>query len=526
MAYRLGTINRDILLGTTGNDVLIGLDGDDRLDGGLGNDILIGGAGADIFVFRPGEGMDAIADAGAGDLLVVQGGPIYDLDWITRDGQDLVIHFSDNGGYLLDPLNSVRVLNHFAGSPLTKVQVDTAFNLATYGIDAAIVTFTIAGGVTGSNQGDNPEVILGTAGDDDVHTNGGLWDMVVAGAGDDLVTVDAGTLHSLIRPGDGNDTVLGGDGADTVRGSQGSDSLDGGAGFDYLDFRESDTAVSVNLARTTLQYVGGFDGGDIIANFEGVLGSRHNDLLKGGAAAEFLVGRDGRDTLDGGLGADTLEGGQDNDIYLVDNVADLVRELPGAFGGTDEVRASVSYTLSADATFGHVERLVLTGAAANGTGNALANTLIGNGLGNLLTGLAGNDQLYGKAGSDTLLGGDGNDRLIGGEGLDVLTGGAGNDRFEFAAATESAVGASRDRITDFATGDLIDLRLIDAAAATPEDDAFVVMTGTFTAPGQLRMTVTASGLLVQLNTDADATPEMELLLSGVAAALTGSAFLL
>jgi Ca2+-binding RTX toxin-like protein len=74
------------------------LEGNDRLDGGLGNDILIGGAGADIYIFRPGDGMDAIADADASDLLILQGGPIYDLDWISRDGQDLLNHFSDNVG--------------------------------------------------------------------------------------------------------------------------------------------------------------------------------------------------------------------------------------------------------------------------------------------------------------------------------------------------------------------------------------------------------------------------------------------
>jgi Ca2+-binding RTX toxin-like protein len=514
MAYRIGNAASNILTGTTGNDVLLGLEGNDRLDGGLGNDILIGGAGADIYIFRPGDGMDAIADADASDLLILQGGPIYDLDWISRDGQDLLIHFSDNVGYAFDALNTVRVLNHFAGSPLTKVQVDTAFNLSTYGLDAAIVTFTIAAGVTGSNQGDNPEIILGTQQDDIIRTNGGLWDLVSAAGGDDLITVDPGTARSQIRPGDGTDTV---------RGSQGSDSLDGGTGFDWLDFRDSDSGVTLSLARTTLQYVGAFDGGDVVRNFEGVYGSRFNDSIKGSAVSEWLVGRDGRDTLDG---ADTLEGGLDNDTYIVDNAADVVREVAGSFGGVDEVRASVSYTLTSDTSSWFIERLVLTGTAANGTGNDLANTIIGNAVANLLTGQAGNDQFYGKAGADTLLGGAGNDRLIGGDGADVLTGGTGNDRFEFTATTDSDIGVSRDRITDFTAGDLIDLRLIDAVESTPQDEAFVLTTSTFTAAGQLRMVTSASGLVVQLNTNADTAPEVEILLAGVTGTLTSSAFLL
>jgi len=70
---------------------------------------------------------------------------------------------------------------------------------------------------------------------------------------------------------------------------------------------------------------------------------------------------------------------------------------------------------------------VLTGGAAvNGTGNELANRLTGNAAANTLSGRAGRDTLDGGAGNDT------------------LTGGIGEDVFVF------AVGAGRDRITDFA----------------------------------------------------------------------------
>ncbi|MEO0363544.1 MAG: calcium-binding protein, partial [Pseudomonadota bacterium] len=39
----------------------------DRLEGGAGDDILRGGGGADVFVFRPGDGADAIADFDAAE---------------------------------------------------------------------------------------------------------------------------------------------------------------------------------------------------------------------------------------------------------------------------------------------------------------------------------------------------------------------------------------------------------------------------------------------------------------------------
>jgi Ca2+-binding RTX toxin-like protein len=80
----------------------------------------------------------------------------------------------------------------------------------------------------------------------------------------------------------------------------------------------------------------------------------------------------------------------------------FIKDLPVSTG--DSVRASVSYTLSAN-----VEKLILTGAAnIYGSGNALDNTLIGN---------DGNNTLNGGAGIDTLAGGLGNDTYV----IDTLT---------------------------------------------------------------------------------------------------------
>jgi Ca2+-binding RTX toxin-like protein len=118
-----------------------------------------------------------------------------------------------------------------------------------------------------------------------------------------------------------------------------------------------------------------------------------------------------------------MQGGAGNDVYVVDNIGDVVIE--DVNGGTDTVWASMDYTLG-----DNVESLGLTGTAnLTGIGNALANSISGNTGNNLLDGGAGNDILLGGAGDDTLLGGDGNDRLDGGVGADVLVGGAGNDLY-------------------------------------------------------------------------------------------------
>ncbi len=113
----------------------------------------------------------------------------------------------------------------------------------------------------------------------------------------------------------------------------------------------------------------------------------------------------GNDLLDGGTGADAMFGGLGNDTYMVDNAGDTVTE--NANEGVDLVMSSVSFTLSAD-----VDNLTLTGSGnINGTGNAIANTIIGN---------AGSNVLIGNGGDDIIFAGAGNDSVDGGSGVDTI----------------------------------------------------------------------------------------------------------
>lgn len=150
-------------------------------------------------------------------------------------------------------------------------------------------------------------------------------------------------------------------------------------------------------------------------------GQAGNDNLDGGSGNDTLIGGSGIDTLNGGLGIDSMSGGTGNDIYIVDNVSDIIRESVN--GGKDSVFASVSYTLSAN-----VENLTLTGTASiNGVGNTRNNVITGNDGNNSISGGIGKDRLFGDKGSDFLDGGNDNDFLFGGSGNDFLGGGNGND---------------------------------------------------------------------------------------------------
>ena len=146
---------------------------------------------------------------------------------------------------------------------------------------------------------------------------------------------------------------------------------------------------------------------------DSMLGNTADNVMKGNAGNDLIASGLGNDTLDGGTGNDEMLGGAGDDTYIVGEQGDIVTEL--ANEGSDTVKSSINYTLGAN-----VENLILTGAALNGTGNELANTITGNAEANVLDGGAGNDTLDGGAGNDT---------LNGGLGADSMSGGAGNDLY-------------------------------------------------------------------------------------------------
>lgn len=158
-----------------------------------------------------------------------------------------------------------------------------------------------------------------------------------------------------------------------------------------------------------------------------------------------LTGSDGNDSLNGLTGNDELRGGKGDDIYVVDNPADMIVELTGEGHDTVQVafRASGTYVLASD-----VEDAVVTAPAALAVGlagNEGANTLTGNDGANTLSGNGGNDSLSGGKGSDVLSGGAGDDLLDGGEGADKLAGGDGNDTYLVDAAGDTVTEAKGGR---------------------------------------------------------------------------------
>lgn len=153
----------------------------------------------------------------------------------------------------------------------------------------------------------------------------------------------------------------------------------------------------------------------------------------------------------------------------------------------------------------------------NATGGAGADMLSGNVAGNALAGGGGNDRLFGGAGRDWLAGGGGRDRLTGGTGGDTLVGGKHADVFVFSSRDDSHPGAV-DRIVagghapafeapGAGSGDLVDLRGIDADALAGGDQAFAFGG---TGRGHLWLRDVGSVTHVYGNIDSDRAPDFEL----------------
>jgi VCBS repeat-containing protein len=194
-----------------------------------------------------------------------------------------------------------------------------------------------------------------------------------------------------------------------------------------------------------------YAGNDDINNFDTkndgtnvITGTNGNDVpLNGTNGANTIRALDGNDTVNaldggdtvyGGTGIDTINGGDGNDDLYGQAGDDVIH----GDGGNDE--------------------------AWGGSGN------------DQIFGDANNDQtLWGGSGADTIVGGAGNDFLAGGFGGivgsvvqgDTLTGGLGNDRFVFIDVRDRG-----DTITDFESGDRIQLSDIDANSDAAGDQGF------------------------------------------------------
>ncbi len=395
------------LTGNSLDNVLTGNAAANVLDGGVGADTLIGGDGNDTYVVdNEGDVVveQATATAGVDTVLASVNYTLgANVEYLTLTGTGNINGsgnalnnrvYGNAGNNILDGGLGTDVLMGGAGNDTYIVD-----NVKDVIIESSTVASEIDTVMSSVNWtlGDNLEnlTLTGTAN--------------IAGVGNALNNVLTGNDgNNAFNGGAGLDTMIGGDGNDTYFLDQSGElnllqeNANQGSDLVYITYAVTAQDFTVDLSQTNLRNVE-----NVTLTGTGaftVIGNEQDNVLIGNASNNNLQGGAGNDLLDGGLGADTLSGGTGDDVYLVDNVADVIIELENE--GHDLVKTTVSYTLSAN-----VEDAILLGTALNLTGNSLSNVLTGNAQANVLDG---------GAGADTLEGGDGNDTYIVDNSNDVV----------------------------------------------------------------------------------------------------------
>ncbi|MFB9244128.1 putative Ig domain-containing protein [Massilia antarctica] len=498
----IGSHGDDQLLGGAGSDVLWGLSGNDDIEGGGDDDHLFGdGYHADpqLLIYQAPEhhGADFL-DGGAGnDRLVGQGSSDVLYGGIGND-----VLFGDTGGgptsdpdYIPFQYQGNDYLDGEEGDDWLygEGKDDTLYGGA--GKD------TLWGDMSAStlSPGDDAlywgrDVLDGGAGDD-ILVGGGKDDQLYGGTGNDKLWGDE-NIKSFNQEFSGNDFLDGGDGDDQLVGGGGGDRLLGGAGNDRL-IGDDDEFVPA-----------AFQGDDYLD------GGAGDDMLAAGLGNDTLFGGAGNDTLNGGGGADYMVGGAGNDIYVIDSDGDIIVEEgrqkagagTGARGatlpapgdaradepGTNDVEASISYTLGA-----HLDAIRLTGInAIDATGNSASNGLFGNGAANVLTGAAGDDYLVGGGGNDVYVfdRGDGKDTI---ENTDVLSDSADPARAPAVDILRFGANVSERDIVAYRDGDILSLRISGSSEQVNILDYFAAnkVDGTVTSDRKLDRIEFANGVV-------------------------------
>ncbi len=469
--YVLGANVEQLVLGGTGNlagtgntlaNTITGNAGNNLIDGGAGIDSMSGGAGDDTYIVDANA--DAIVEEANAGIDVAYSGASYTL---SANVENLV-------------LTGSLATNGFGNAQDNAITGNEANNsLAGFaGNDS------LSGGAGDDflDGGSGADALAGGTGNDTYFVDN-ADDIVSEAAGEGMDTVRSSisfalgaNVEHLTQLGSANIDATGNAFDNLITGNSGNNLLDGGAGKDTLAGGAGNDTYRVDAADTVTEAANA--GTDTVeAGFSYTLGANLENLVllgsgdltgSGNALVNDILGNEGANLLDGGAGADVLAGGAGDDTYIVDNMADVVREATG--NGIDTVLASDSYVLSAN-----VENLVLQGSnGLAGTGNALDNVITGNSARNTLVGELGNDILMGGAGNDVLRGGAGDDRLDGGLDADLLQGGAGNDTYVLADAGDTV---------DEAAGEGTDTVLSSASHALGDNVENLVLSGSANLQG-------------------------------------------
>ncbi|KRC08578.1 hypothetical protein ASE11_22700 [Hydrogenophaga sp. Root209] len=487
-----GAYTGDLMLGGAGSDILLGGFYADQLLGGYGADWLSGDSGDDTYyIASSDDGVDIVFDLEAYLYDAYQYQPNGDEGYGTSEW------YLDEKARGLDRGEGYRDTIAFGvGIDASALHVErTRLSLPTWLIENTLLQIEPSMDVSGWDEVD--ALRISWVGADGVDVGS------VVVADDELLAAAVGFGIERYTFADGR-TLSRAQILDMISAPA---ALYGTNGADRLTGNTRGNVYVVNDAGDRV--VEAVDAGvDVVhSSVDHTLGNNVENLILTGMSAlrgtgnsldNRIGGNDLDNRLDGRGGADWLEGGLGDDVYLVDDVGDIVVESFIA-GGTDTVHSRVDYALPDS-----IERVYLQGtetihARGNeldnvlyGHANSAANTLDGglgddayhvgtgdtvvegvdggtdrvitvvnyvldrnveNLSGNVDTGLqlSGNElnnTITGHLGDDTLHGEAGDDTLNGKSGADVMAGGVGEDRYFVDNAGDVVIEQAGEGTTD------------------------------------------------------------------------------
>ncbi|KRR18482.1 peroxidase family protein [Bradyrhizobium retamae] len=558
--------------GGGGNDNIDAGDGGDTITAGIGDDIVDGGTGNDTIIWNANatgttDGYDQIdGDLGGTDTFQLNGNAAAETFRIYARAAAIAAGVPVQGA-----LTEI-VITRTVG--LTTTVIAELDNIEEIRVNTLQVTSPggVPPGGTGGNAGDTIQVIGdfnapntslnfntitidGNAGDDTIdisslssahrivfRSNGGHDTIVGTLRPQDVIELlDGETVDDYVQTvANGVTTLTNGDHSisyvatgDGPQFGNNDDDEDDGCDGDDDDTDTTGTSPVIGGQRTgtpVADVLTGNAGDDNVVAFAGddiVTGNAGADAISAGEGADFVSGGDGRDVVFAGAGDDQVFGGGQADVIYGDAGADRIfgdggNDLINAGAGDDAVFGGAGDDLivaevgdGADVYFGDdsgggtgVDTLDMSAVSANVTVN-LGSGPLSNGTAS--SSQTGNDTIWGIENVNT---GSGNDTITASNAVNVMNGGGGNDTFKFTSASA----ADGDTILAFEAGDRVDLTAIDANLGTAGDQSFSLVSGAFTAAGQLAVTfeTRADGdfTVVQGNIDGNADADFSIEIAG------------
>jgi Ca2+-binding RTX toxin-like protein len=316
--------------------------------------------------------------------------------------------------------------------------------------------------VTVADYSDQTDGVTATLGSTSTATGTGIGtdtlnqvDVVVGGAGNDVLSVDGDYVNQFQDAGSGVNSRVefeGGAGDDTITGN-------GNTGVSYANAADgvrvdlqAGTAASRDIpSADNPSPVDSADiGDDTLSGISDVRGSDFDDELLGSdntapGSVEFFDGGAGNDIIDGRGGIDVVDYSSSTQGL---NVNLSGGQVDDGLGGTD--------------TLSNIEGIAGSFFDDDILGSSGDDIVFGQGGDDSIEGGAGDDVIEGGAGNDYLFAGDGNDAVNGGAGDDTIIGGSGNGDDAYAGGT----GADTLVYSSATSGITVDL---DAGSATGVD---------------------------------------------------------